>query len=224
MFCSSCQSQVVELVKAELKAVTLAIGDGANDCPMIQSAHIGVGLTGQEGMQAARCADYSFAQFRFLSRLLLLHGRWGYRRVTGFVYYYFYKNMCMALSEFCFAFYCAASGQIWFPAYLSLMFNAFFTSWAIMVNGIMDRDVSADASMTYPELYALGRDEVEFNWSVFCGWVASAFWHAAVCFFVPMLAFAHDAVTADGRTLGLWPASTTSYFCVPFIFCFEFLF
>lgn len=27
------------------------IGDGANDVPMIQTAHIGVGISGQEGMQ-----------------------------------------------------------------------------------------------------------------------------------------------------------------------------
>jgi P-type E1-E2 ATPase len=38
---------------------TLAIGDGGNDVRMIQQAHIGVGISGREGLQAARAADYS---------------------------------------------------------------------------------------------------------------------------------------------------------------------
>ncbi len=31
-------------------AVTLSIGDGANDVPMIRFAHIGIGISGREGM------------------------------------------------------------------------------------------------------------------------------------------------------------------------------
>lgn len=38
---------------------TLAIGDGGNDVRMIQQADIGVGISGREGLQAARAADYS---------------------------------------------------------------------------------------------------------------------------------------------------------------------
>lgn len=54
--------------------MTLSIGDGANDVAMIQEAHIGVGLFGHEGSQAAMSADYAFGQFRFLTRLLLVRG------------------------------------------------------------------------------------------------------------------------------------------------------
>ncbi|KAK3742317.1 hypothetical protein QZH41_018533 [Actinostola sp. cb2023] len=56
---------VVQLVKDNKNAVTLAIGDGANDVSMIKAAHIGVGISGQEGMQAVLASDYSFAQFRY---------------------------------------------------------------------------------------------------------------------------------------------------------------
>ena len=63
---------VTKLVKDSGK-ITLAIGDGANDVGMIQAAHIGVGISGQEGMQAVMASDFAFAQFRFLERLLLLH-------------------------------------------------------------------------------------------------------------------------------------------------------
>ena len=46
----------------------------------LTAAHIGVGISGQEGMQAVLASDYSIAQFRFLERLLLVHGRWSYYR------------------------------------------------------------------------------------------------------------------------------------------------
>lgn len=72
----------VRLVKEGCNAMTLAIGDGANDVAMIQEANIGVGLFGLEGSQAAMSADYAFGQFRFLTRLLLVHGRWSYVRVA----------------------------------------------------------------------------------------------------------------------------------------------
>lgn len=58
------KAEVVEYVTKHTKAVTLAIGDGANDVAMIQKAHVGVGISGAEGLQAACASDYSIAQFR----------------------------------------------------------------------------------------------------------------------------------------------------------------
>lgn len=56
------KSEVVEMVKKQVKVITLAIGDGANDVGMIQTAHVGVGISGNEGLQAANSSDYSIAQ------------------------------------------------------------------------------------------------------------------------------------------------------------------
>lgn len=98
-------------MKVKDNKVTLAIGDGANDVSMIQMAHIGVGISGQEGMQAVMSSDYAIAQFRFLQRLLLVHGRWSYQRVTKLILYSFYKNMVFALSQFWLSFYNGFSGQ-----------------------------------------------------------------------------------------------------------------
>ena len=77
-------------------AMTLSIGDGANDVAMIQEANIGCGLYGLEGSQAAMSADYSFGQFRFLTKLLLVHGRWSYQRVADMHSNFFYKVSCEA--------------------------------------------------------------------------------------------------------------------------------
>ena len=76
---------VVELIKKHKKAVALAIGDGANDVAMIKAADVGVGISGQEGMQAVLAADYSLSKFMFLERLLLVHGRWSYFRICKFL-------------------------------------------------------------------------------------------------------------------------------------------
>lgn len=77
--------------------VTLSIGDGANDVPMILEAHVGVGISGNEGMQAVRSSDYAIAQFKYLKRLLLVHGRTNYRRASVLILYSLYKQV-MALA------------------------------------------------------------------------------------------------------------------------------
>lgn len=76
-----CLWKVTSLVKKGARKITLSIGDGANDVSMIQAAHVGVGISGLEGMQAVMASDFAIAQFRFLTDLLLVHGRWSYLRL-----------------------------------------------------------------------------------------------------------------------------------------------
>lgn len=59
---------------------------------MIQEAHVGVGIRGEEGMQAARAADYTIGRFKFLARLMLIHGRYSYKRTAFASQYMFYKS------------------------------------------------------------------------------------------------------------------------------------
>lgn len=106
------KAMVVQLIKKYKKAVTLAIGDGANDVSMIKEAHIGIGITGQEGNQATLASDYSLSQFRFLERLLLVHGRWSYYRMCKFLRYFFYKNLAFTLCHIWFGFFCGFSAQV----------------------------------------------------------------------------------------------------------------
>jgi P-type E1-E2 ATPase len=57
------KAEVVSLVKSKLTdAITLAIGDGANDVSMIKAAHIGIGISGLEGLQAVMSSDVAIAQ------------------------------------------------------------------------------------------------------------------------------------------------------------------
>ncbi len=85
------KAAVVNMVKTGLDCLTLAIGDGANDVAMIQEAHVGVGIAGVEGRAAVMSSDFAIGQFRFLTRLVLVHGRWSYRRLAECIANFFYK-------------------------------------------------------------------------------------------------------------------------------------
>ena len=86
------KADIVRLVKlSKTKPITAAIGDGANDVSMIQEAHVGIGIFGKEGRNAARSADFAFAKFKFLKRLLLVHGYLYYTRTANMIQYFFYK-------------------------------------------------------------------------------------------------------------------------------------
>lgn len=102
---------VVRLIKTTSGKVTLAIGDGANDVPMILEAHIGVGLYGEEGIQAVQASDYALGEFKFLWELLLIQGRFNYIRQSETMLYFFYKNLIFTFPQFLFGIYCAFSGQ-----------------------------------------------------------------------------------------------------------------
>lgn len=114
---------VVDLVKRHKKVITLSIGDGANDVSMLKMAHIGVGISGQEGMQAVLASDFSVAQFSYLERLVLVHGRWSYFRMCKFLRYFFYKNFSFTLCNLWYAFFCGFSAQVSFPHCSTLPFR-----------------------------------------------------------------------------------------------------
>lgn len=103
------KAEVVNIIRerAENKQqiTTLAIGDGANDVNMITAAHIGVGISGLEGQQASRAADYSIGQFKFLKNLMFVHGREAYRRNSYLILYMFYKNVLFVLPLFYYGFF-----------------------------------------------------------------------------------------------------------------------
>ncbi|XP_066491522.1 probable phospholipid-transporting ATPase IM [Tiliqua scincoides] len=192
------KAQVVELVKKHRRAITLAIGDGANDIGMIKSAHIGVGISGQEGRQAVWNSDYSFAQFRYLQRLLLVHGRWSYFRMCKFLCYFFYKNVAFTLVHFWFAFFCGFSAQTVYDQWFITLFNIVYTSMPVLAMGLFDQDVDEQDCLDFPKLYEPGQLNLLFNKRRFFICIAHGIYTSAVLFFVPYGAF-YDAAGEDGK-------------------------
>ncbi|XP_053743815.1 phospholipid-transporting ATPase ID isoform X1 [Synchiropus splendidus] len=194
------KAQVVELIKKHKKAVTLAIGDGANDVSMIKSAHIGVGISGQEGIQAVLASDYSFSQFRFLQRLLLVHGRWSYLRMCRFLCYFFYKNFAFTMVHFWFAFFCGFSAQTVYDQYFITLFNIVYTSLPVLAMGIFDQDVPDQQSVEYPKLYEPGQLNLLFNKREFFICITQGIYTSVVLFFVPYIVLS-DATQTTGEPL-----------------------
>ncbi|CAD6194597.1 unnamed protein product [Caenorhabditis auriculariae] len=194
------KAQVVDLVKRNKKAVTLSIGDGANDVSMIKTAHIGVGISGQEGMQAVLASDYSLGQFRYLERLLLVHGRWSYIRMAKFLRYFFYKNFAFTLTHFWYSFFCGYSAQTVFDAVFIACYNLFFTALPVLAMGALDQDVDDNYSLRYPKLYLPGQFNLFFNMRIFIYSVLHGMFSSIVIFFIPYGAF-YDAASASGKDL-----------------------
>jgi len=191
---------VVELVKKYKQAVTLAIGDGANDVSMIKAAHIGVGISGQEGMQAVLASDYSIAQFRFLERLLLVHGRWSYYRMCKFLRYFFYKNFAFTLCHFWYAFFCGFSAQTLLEEFFISVYNLFYSSQPVLFLGVLDQDVNAANSHKYPKLYTPGHLSKMFNYKEFTKSAMQGFLTSMMLFMVPYGAY-HDKIDWAGQVL-----------------------
>ena len=98
--------------------VSLAIGDGANDCAMISKAHVGIGIAGREGMQAARSSDFAIGKFKHLHKLLFVHGRECYRRNGELILFMFYKNVLYVMVQFLFGYYSVFSGQTMYEKWI----------------------------------------------------------------------------------------------------------
>jgi magnesium-transporting ATPase (P-type) len=197
------KGQMVNLVKVGVpESRCLAIGDGANDVAMIQQAHIGVGISGQEGLQAVNASDYAIAQFRFLRSLLLVHGRWNYRRMSKLVCYMFYKNILLVMAQWCYSFFSGYSGQKFYLEVGIQLYNVAFTAVPIIVLGVLDQDVPRGMAELQPEVYALGLRNRHFNDRIFWGWMVSTVWEAAIIFGTSYVA-CQDLGT-KGVDVGMW--------------------
>ncbi|KYO35829.1 hypothetical protein Y1Q_0024441 [Alligator mississippiensis] len=194
------KAQVVELVKKYKKAVTLAIGDGANDVSMIKTAHIGVGISGQEGMQAVLSSDFSFAQFRYLQRLLLVHGRWSYIRMCKFLRYFFYKNFAFTLVHFWYGFFSGFSAQTVYDEWFITLYNLIYTSLPVLGMSLFDQDVDDGWSMQFPQLYTPGQQNLYFNKVEFIKCMLHGVYSSLILFFVPYGAM-YDTMRSDGKAV-----------------------
>ncbi|PWA89306.1 aminophospholipid ATPase 3 [Artemisia annua] len=207
------KAQVTRLVRKGANKITLSIGDGANDVGMIQAAHVGVGISGLEGMQAVMASDFAIAQFRFLTDLLLVHGRWSYSRLCKVVSYFFYKNLTFTLTQFWYTFQTGYSGQRFYDDWFQSLYNVIFTALPVIIVGLLDKDVSAALSKKYPQLYKEGIYNAFFNWKV-VGTLACFSVYQSVIVYHFTVASSTTGLNSAGKILGLWDISSTAFTCL----------
>jgi len=170
---------------------TLAIGDGGNDVRMIQQADIGVGISGREGLQAARAADYSIGKFRFLKRLILVHGRYSYNRTAFLSQYSFYKSLLICFIQILFSFLSGIAGTSLFNSVSLMAYNVFYTSIPVLTT-VLDKDLSEKTVMQNPEILLYCQAGRLLNPSTFAGWFGRSLYHAIIIFLITIHAYANE--------------------------------
>lgn len=205
--CRASPKQKAFLVRSVRKqvsdAITLAIGDGANDIAMIQEAHVGIGITGKEGLQAARISDYSIAQFRFLLKLLLVHGRWNYIRVCKYTLGTFWKETLFYLTQALYQRWNGYTGTSLYEPWSLSMFNTLFTSLAVIFLGIFEKDLSPSTLLAVPELYTKGQRNQGFNIRIYLGWAFMAVCEAMIVFFTMLGLYGEALISVDNTVYPL---------------------
>lgn len=210
--CRAAPVQKANLVKSIRKVVpksiTLAIGDGANDIAMIQASHVGVGIFGREGLQAARVADFSIAQFQFLQRLLFVHGRWNYHRTGKYILATFWKELVFYIVQAQFQRYNGYSGTSVYESWNLTVFNIFFTSLPVILLGIFEQDLRADTLLAVPELYTYGQRGGGFNYRKYLGWMGMALIETVLIYWMVYTHWRHITSSEDNS---LFPLGQLAY-------------
>jgi len=182
------KAEFIRLVRYNVKVsgatsvpVTLAIGDGANDVPMLLEAQVGVGIYGREGRQAAMSSDFAISQFKYLKRLLLVHGRWNYRRASKVVLFTFWRNALQSLLLCYYTIISGYSGTPLFEDVIRISFN-YICTLPILALGLFDQDVNESLALARPLLYEVGRQGWDLNSKAMTQNMFYAFVHSVIIF------------------------------------------
>jgi magnesium-transporting ATPase (P-type) len=216
---------VVRMIKKNIRgAITLSVGDGANDVSMILEADVGVGIYGEEGSQAAMASDYSCGEFKCLRKLILFHGRVNYLRIADMILYFFYKNFLFTIPQFYFAFYCSYSGQTFYDDWFVSLYNMVFTALPLFFKALLEQDVNEEdgefIKEHIPYTYYQGRESLIFNIKNFFYNVAEAICESILIFFFTTYMM-HYSITQNemGDTADLWANSLTQFTAIILVKC-----
>lgn len=199
------KQEIVEMVKLEKPdAITLSIGDGANDVNMITEAHVGIGIKGHEGQQAARASDFSIGEFKMLKRLLFFHGREWNRRNSLLILYNFFKNIILCLPQFWYSASNNWSGQTLYEKINYQLFNLIFSSVPIIIYALFDRQTCDIVLLSDPIFYSPGPHRVLFSVGRFSKWFLAAAIQGAITVFFALVLFDTKFSVEEGQTFGFW--------------------
>ncbi|KAF8023109.1 hypothetical protein BT93_F0566 [Corymbia citriodora subsp. variegata] len=205
---------ITRLVKEFTGKTTLAIGDGANDVGMIQEADIGVAISGMEGMQAVMAIDFSLPQFRFLERLLIVHGHWCYKRISKMILYFIYKNILFSLMLFYYDFYTSFSSQVIYDEWYMTAFNILLTLLPVISFGVLEQDVPSDVCHQLPALYKQGQRGICFSWKRIICWMLNGAVASSIIFLSTIQALSSVAFLGKGDVADIAHLGTIAFTCM----------
>ncbi|XP_013401092.1 probable phospholipid-transporting ATPase IIB [Lingula anatina] len=192
--CSPTQkAEIVKLLRLHTKKRTCAIGDGGNDVSMIQAADAGIGIVGKEGKQASLAADFSITQFSHVARLLLVHGRNSYKRSASLSQFVIHRGLIISTMQAIFSsvFYFASIAL--FPGFLMVGYATIYTMYPVF-SLVLDKDVSAEIAMTYPELYKDLTKGRSLSFKTFFLWVLISLYQGGIIMYGAFLLFDEDFI------------------------------
>ena len=210
------KSQVVKMMKNyDNKGITLAIGDGGNDVPMIMEAHIGVGIYGEEGLRAVQSSDYAVGEFKILRELLFSHGRMNNVRNSECIHYFFFKNFVETFNHFIFGFYNNFTGQTIIDDWFITLYNLLFTSLPLGTKAILDIDICRDdGNLVYkmlPFIYKENRDAPIFTLEKFVFNLIKGLCYSLINSLFVIYSIYHIQINQNGQMAGLWFMSVDIY-------------
>lgn len=218
------KSLVVQMVRyCRPDISTLAIGDGANDVSMILSANVGVGIVGNEGMQAALSSDYVINRFCFLQKLLLVHGQWNYRRLSEMIFFIVYKSIAYVVTQIFWSYDVMFSAQIMFEPLWGQCYQLIFTSVPILVFAITDQFAPKELLLSSPKLYKDSRNGINFNKKILSFYIVSAVVDGLFCYlFWRFLVI--SSLSFSGKLSGMWALSIAVFGSVVAVVSFRLMF
>ena len=219
------KSEIVKFIKKNSDELTLAIGDGGNDVNMIKAAHVGIGIFGKEGYQAAYNSDYAISQFKYLKRLLFVDGRFSLARNSYFIYHYFYKNVIYSIAIFWFQIFSEFSGRSLMDDWYATSFNSFFTVVPIAVRAAVEEDFDPDFTnyslsqkkklpYLFPDIYKEFRESKPFNIIKFIFIYMLAVFISILYYIIPAFSFYKGTYGMRGITYSFWDVSWACLFSI----------
>ncbi|KAJ7901718.1 hypothetical protein B0H14DRAFT_2492682 [Mycena olivaceomarginata] len=187
--CSPTQkADVARLIRKHTKKRVCCIGDGGNDVSMIQAADVGVGIVGKEGKQASLAADFSVTQFSFLTKLLLWHGRNSYRRSAKLAQFVIHRGLIISVMQAVFSAIFFFAPIALYQGWLMVGYATIYTM-APVFSLVLDRDVSEDLAILYPELYKETTKGRALSYKTFFQWLMISVYQGGAIMIMSLVLF-----------------------------------
>ena len=216
------KSKIVEFIKKNTNDLTLAIGDGGNDVNMIKMAHIGIGIFGKEGYQAAYSSDYAISRFKFLKYLLFIDGRFSLKRNAYFNYHYFFKNSVYTFTRFWAQIDSGYSGVNCYDDWYNMGFNSYFSVAPLTCRSVIEEDFDPDfpdyslkqkkyLKYLYPDIYREFRDSKPFNMLKFYVIFILSLMNSASNYYISAYSYYKGSYGVRGYVFSYWDFSFTMF-------------